>query len=184
VGDRGPTDFVSVTSGRVASWMAVPLARGEAEQSGRFGVRVDAKWPEILLSSPQVMGTPGLISRWGLKTTATVGAAFRGFIPIPRANRIRPARIWGGYRLSRRSQRVIEWQCGVTRVCAQCPFIECVRAGRSCTPRHSAASQRGHRSRFSRAGSQSQLTTSSRVNCGYLGRLMSSRGKIGASRKK
>ena len=91
------------------------LPRGGARLSkrDRGSARVDAL-PKYRCS-PQVMGTPGLISRWGLKTTATVGAVFRGFIPIPRANRIRPVRIWGGYRLYRRSQRVIEWQRAVTR---------------------------------------------------------------------
>ena len=112
------------------------------------------------------MGTPGLISRWGLKTTATVGAAFRGFIPVPRANRIRPDRIWGGYRLALRSQRVIEWQCTVTRVCAQCPVIACVMSGSL----WSWPLPRGPFARQSRPvsgrRSSSQPVTSSRVNRG------------------
>jgi len=117
------------------------------------------------LHSPQVMGTPGLISRCGLKTTATVGAAFRGFIPTPRANRIRLDRMGGRYRLARRSQLLIVRRAADSRACAQCPNIECVRAGDSCIRwRRDAAYTQLFRS-SSCAIHESQTTTSSRVNC-------------------
>jgi hypothetical protein len=116
-GRQGPADSVSVTSGRVASSIAGPWAGARLNRRGLTPVALMRRARNPLVT-PQVMGTPGLISRWGLKTTATVGAAFRGFIPVPRANRIRPDRIWGGYRLLRRSQRVIEWERAVTGPCA------------------------------------------------------------------
>ena len=139
------------------------LPRGGARLSkrDRGSARVDAL-PKYRCS-PQVMGTPGLISRWGLKTTATVGAVFRGFIPIPRANRIRPFRIWGGYRLYRRSQRVIEWQRAVTRPCAQYSVNECVMAHDSGLVRPPDGQPRHRASTIVRARFQSQPITSSRV---------------------
>jgi hypothetical protein len=87
VGDRAPADFVSVTSGRVAcsSSYAPRVGRGPAAGVRRVGLG-RLTHPEILLTRPQVMGTPGLVSRCGLKTTATVEAVFRRLIPTPRAS--------------------------------------------------------------------------------------------------
>jgi hypothetical protein len=89
VGDRGPSDSVSATSGRVAcSSSDAPTSGARLNQRGDAVSVVDAG-AACSLETPQVMGIPGLISRCGLETTATVGAAFRGFMPTPRTTWIR-----------------------------------------------------------------------------------------------
>ena len=110
--------------------VAVPRASG-VRLSGRVGQAVVGELgrPAILPARPQVMGTPGLVSECGLKTTATVWAVFRGFIPFPREDRIQPVRLGGNYRLERRCQRVIQWQWAVTRPSAQSRFAESLRDG-------------------------------------------------------